>query len=252
MIQSPQKKSERAFRVLADTPRYLVVDKAPGIAFHSEKPAKPGLLELVRAWQAKKQQSNAPRIYAVHRLDKVCSGIIIFAYGAKNANALGNLFRHRRVEKIYVALTQARAKKYKGLVSGSMQRSRRGSWKLSQGVDNIARTLFFSIALEKGRPGLRCFVLSPQTGRTHQLRVCMKSLGAPILGDPLYGRFDLAREEDRTYLHAYAIRLQLDQEKLCLKCPPSAGEEFTKPSFQKRLQDLGDPFEAMRALALSL
>ena len=56
---------------------------------------------------------------------------------------------------------------------------------------------------------LRFFVLRPLTGRTHQLRVACKSLGAPILGDALYAGKEEARKEDRAYLHAAAVRVAL-------------------------------------------
>jgi len=65
-----------------------------------------------------------------------------------------------------------------------LQRGRRGSWMLSRGTQNPSITRFTSAAVAgcDGRP-LRAFLLKPVTGRTHQLRVAMKSLGAPVLGD---------------------------------------------------------------------
>lgn len=65
-----------------------------------------------------------------------------------------------------------------------LQRGRRGSWMLSRSTQDPAITRFTSAAVAgcDGRP-LRAFLLKPVTGRTHQLRVAMKSLGAPVLGD---------------------------------------------------------------------
>ena len=51
----------------------------------------------------------------------------------------------------------------------------------------------------------------------------MKSIGAPILGDGLYGRYDLAHQEERTYLHAYALRFLLADEEVSLIDPPRPG-----------------------------
>ena len=70
----------------------------------------------------------------------------------------------------------------------------------------------------------------------------MKSLGAPILGDPLYGRFELARNEERTWLHAYAIEFQSADKNYRIIDPPGPGLEFTKAAFKKDLGALGDPF----------
>ena len=61
-----------------------------------------------------------------------------------------------------------------------MQKARNGAWKLCQSKENPAITRFESVSCE---PNLRLFILKPQTGKTHQLRVAMKSLGSPILGD---------------------------------------------------------------------
>ena len=55
--------------------------------------------------------------------------------------------------------------------------------------------------------GTRLLVFRPETGRTHQIRVAAKSLGSPILGDPLYGAADAACSHSRCYLHAAAIRV---------------------------------------------
>jgi len=62
---------------------------------------------------------------------------------------------------------------------------------------------------KKNARALRFFALRPLTGRTHQLRVALKSLGAPILGDALYAGKEEARKEDRAYLHAAAVRVAL-------------------------------------------
>jgi tRNA pseudouridine32 synthase/23S rRNA pseudouridine746 synthase len=71
-----------------------------------------------------------------------------------------------------------------------------------------AITRFVSAAVPGRRPGLRAFLLRPETGRTHQLRVAVKSLGSPVLGDERYGQADRARLEARGYLHCAAMRFR--------------------------------------------
>ena len=73
----------------------------------------------------------------------------------------------------------------------------------------------------------------------------MKALGAPIIGDPLYGRYDLAREEDRTYLHAYAICFKLNSETITIISDPSPGIEFLCIEFKKALEEFTDPFNTV-------
>ena len=229
------------FFVLADTSNYLAVDKAPGVPFHQEN-GQSGLLNMLRKQGNQKEEERKERLYPVHRLDTVTSGIILFARGRKNANTIANLFRRRKVEKIYLALSDRKPKKKRGLIEGGMERSRRGTWKLTRKKENLAKTLFFSVPLPRCRPGLQLYVLMPLTGRTHQLRTAMKSLGAPILGDSLYGRFDLAREEDRTYLHAYALRFFLEGEEVRFICPPRFGKEFLTEPFRKAVKATPMPF----------
>ena len=230
------------FEILVDHPRYLVVHKAPGIPFHSEE-KETGLLNMLREQEShpeKGNPDNAKRLFAVHRLDRVSSGLLIFARGRKNANLISNLFRRRQIEKIYIALSNNRAKRKSGIIRGGMTPARRGAWRLTYEKKNLAQTSFFSIPIPQRRPGLRLYIIKPLTGRTHQIRVAMKSIGAPILGDGLYGRYDLARQEERAYLHAYALRFLLEGEEISIIDPPRVGQEFTSKPFQQTLSQLGD------------
>ena len=251
-------------RVIYEDDDLLAVDKPCGMSFHSddlegveegsnEKPA-PGLLAVIRAAQENGSLVGSDYVgplHSVHRLDKVTSGITLFAKTPVAAAHLSEQFRLRRVHKYYVALSAKRPKKKMGTVSGEMTRARRGAWRLvkrpskdesdearddNEGDDStrvtrngspqVATTKFSSRGLLKPKSAerdsrggrdetkrkaraLRFFVLHPLTGRTHQLRVALKSLGAPILGDALYAGKEEARKEDRAYLHAAAVRVAL-------------------------------------------
>ena len=233
--------SPSPFEILVEDPRYLIVHKAPGIPFHTQE-GEEGLLAMLRkegACSGKEALDKTKRIFAVHRLDRVTSGLLLFARGAKNADLLGNLFRHRRVDKIYLALSDRKAKKKSGTISGAMVPSRRGAWRLTREKKNLAKTSFFSLPIPERRTGLRLYVIKPFTGRTHQIRVAMKSIGAPILGDGLYSHYELARQEERSYLHAYALRFFLGDEEVSIVDPPRPGLEFASQSFQKVLGQLG-------------
>ena len=106
------------------------------------------------------------------------------------------------MRKTYLALSDRRPAKKQGLVKGGMEKSRRGAWKLTRGDGaNPAVTRFHSQSIA---PNLRLFVLQPQTGKTHQLRVAMKSLGSPILGDTLYG----GTPAERLFLHAWRLEFE--------------------------------------------
>ena len=157
--------------------------------------------------------------FPVHRLDKITSGLLIVACHAKAASVFGKMFEKHEVEKRYLALSARKPKKKQGTVSGGMQPSRRGQWKLSQDSENLATTQFFSASFQ----GYRLFIVRPLTGKTHQIRVALKSLGSPILGDFRYG----GEEADRGYLHAYVLQFDWQGEIKRYVCLPTFGERFS-------------------------
>jgi tRNA pseudouridine32 synthase/23S rRNA pseudouridine746 synthase len=154
-----------------------------------------------------------------------------------------------------------------------MAPARRGAWKLLRSTDDPAITRFDSCSLKGFAPdataggpggapvrdGLRLFLLKPETGRTHQLRVALKSLGAPVLGDALYGAAADAVGEDRMCLHAAALRLRLDGEAIQAVAPPEEGAEFCAPACAAALAallpsagDLGPWFASQKLLRSEL
>ncbi len=227
--------------LLQATDNYIIIAKQAGVSFHSTG-KKPGVMQILRKMEEDGLLPGGDRLYPVHRLDELTSGIILFARGRKNAEILGNAFRHSRVEKFYIALSDRRPKQKQGTIIGDMVRSRRSSWKLTRDKKNPAVTEFKSRTLGSDRP-LVVFLVRPKTGKTHQIRVALKSVGSPVLGDPLYGRFDRAREEDRAYLHACAIRLKLENETISCVNAPSDGREFLSPSFVEFWKKNSDPFK---------
>jgi tRNA pseudouridine32 synthase/23S rRNA pseudouridine746 synthase len=215
------------FDVIAQEPGFFVVHKDPGLDFH-DCDGQPGLCSLVR-------DRLGERIFPVHRLDKATSGLLLLARSRAWAGILAGLFRERAVQKYYIALSDLAPHKKQGLIQGDMVRSRRGSWKLTRSMENPARTRFLSLSV---RPGLRLFVLKPMTGRTHQLRVAMKSLGAPVLGDVLYHPI-VPQWPDRMYLHAHTLRFPLDGKIFVFACPPRSGAMFLEEAARNALEAMG-------------
>ena len=198
------------FDLLHEGRQFLLLAKHPGVSFHRENDT-PGLMDALR------EALPGQDFWPVHRLDRITSGLIVVARSQQAAANLGAAFAGREVEKYYLALSDAKPNRKQGLIKGDMDKGRGGAWRLCQSMDNPAVTQFFSHSLA---PGKRLFVLRPRTGKTHQLRVAMKSLGAPILGDVLYG----GSVADRGYLHAYALAFTLDGEHHRFVCPPLQGE----------------------------
>lgn len=249
-------------RLVADFTDAVAVYKPPGVPFHhasaNHAAGEVGILHTVRQLQADGAFGYAGRLFPVHRLDTVTSGILLFAKTGAAAGHLAARFRSGDVHKYYVALSARRPVKKQGSIVGDMEKARRGAWKLARTAADPAVTRFASFSLkgpatsglspgtgslgadagaasgplETVRDGLRLYVLKPETGRTHQLRVAMKCLGAPILGDELYDAADAARQEERTYLHAAAVRLRLGSELIQAVLPPCDGQVFTSAAFR--------------------
>ncbi len=163
-------------------------------------------------------QLEFPDALVVHRLDMATSGLMVFARGASTHRQLSQLFREREVAKRYIAV-----------VAGSMDKVA-GGIDLPIAADWPNRPLRV-IDAKFGKPSLTRFQLldrvgnttrlelEPVTGRTHQLRLHMKAIGHPILGDALYG--DVA-SAPRLLLHASSIsfRHPLNNEPLNFQSPP--------------------------------
>ena len=216
------------FEGIAHEPGFLVVHKGPEVDFH-DCGGRPGLCSLVSG-------ALGERVFAVHRLDKATSGLLLLARSREWAGVLAGLFRERAVQKYYVALSDQPGAKKQGLIQGDMVRSRRGSWKLLRSMERPARTRFLSWPV---RPGLRLYVLRPLTGRTHQLRVAMKSLGAPILGDRLYHPL-VPEWPDRMYLHAHTLSFSLEGKMFSYACAPRSGSLFVDEDVRQVLTGLGE------------
>lgn len=203
---------------------FILIDKPAGLNFHSETDA--GLVVLV------KKQFGFDEIYPVHRLDKMTSGLVLFAKHKGAAQQFGKMFENREIEKYYLAISLRKPKKKQGWIKGDMQSARRGDWMLLNTHNNPAITQFHSTSLEEGERG---FVIKPHTGKTHQIRVALKSLGSPIAGDLRYARSEEAKKEQRGYLHAYALRFVFDGRSHTFVRPPREGERFLNERFCKIL-----------------
>ena len=213
--------------IVYQTDDFIIIYKPCGLSVHKDQ-SKIGLTTLLA------EQLGVPQVWLVHRLDKVTSGLLILALNAESAAEFFRLFSEHHIQKTYLALSNQKPKKKQGLIVGDMQKARNGAWKLCQSKENPAITRFESVSCE---PNLRLFILKPQTGKTHQLRVAMKSLGSPILGDALYGK--KTEKIDRTYLHAARLQFEFKGQAFDVFIPPKEGEWWHRDAVQSQIQKFG-------------
>jgi len=220
--------------IISENDRFIVFNKPPGLSFHSEEGE--GFVVLA-------EKQTGMKLYSVHRLDKMTSGLILLAKSSEAANSLSKLFEERKIEKYYLAISMRKPKKKQGWIKGDMSSARRGSYKLLNTHDNPAVTQFISTAL---RTHERFFLIKPHTGKTHQIRVALKSLGSPIAGDRRYANADEAKEEERGYLHAYALRFRLEGELFSFVCLPDRGERFLSPQCKEQFLLWDQPWKMFK------
>jgi tRNA pseudouridine32 synthase/23S rRNA pseudouridine746 synthase len=165
--------------------------------------------------------------------------IYAFVFGAsvtietnedKSASVLSILFSSRQIEKYYVAVSDKKPKKKQGIICGDMKKARRGQWKLCRTYENPAITRFSSLKYEDKY----LFLLKPQTGKTHQIRVAMKSICAPIIGDVLYG----GTVSDRGYLHSIKLSFSYKGKKYEYISYPNVGKFFIDEQLESLMSEI--------------
>lgn len=187
-------KSGNGDRILYLDDDLIAFNKPPGMASDSKSLAA----ELLKYGPVK----------LLHRLDKETSGILLFARNENTAKAIEGLFKQRKMAKTYYAIVDGIPKASTGVIENFL-----GKLKVYEG-----QTLWGEVSKDKGlisktkwqlkTPGKTAslVICYPETGRTHQIRVHLSSIGHPILGDMQYGRrFKSPYKAPRVLLHAYEI-----------------------------------------------
>ena len=185
--------------ILHEDARIIVVDKPSGLL------SVPGKLEGRDDCLMARLEVFRPGALLVHRLDCDTSGVMIFARDKQAQGYLGQEFEKRRAKKAYVARVAGVMEADRGQVDLPLCAD--WEYRPRQKVDyehgRPAVTDWEVIAREDGETRVRMY---PKTGRSHQLRVHMLSLGHPILGDPIYAA-GAARGYPRLMLHAERLGL---------------------------------------------
>ncbi len=186
----------------------LVINKPPGLVVDRSTLEKPGRL-------------------IVHRLDKETSGLLVMAKTPEALKGLQKQFKERKVKKHYLAL-----------VHGLVETPRRGVCTIDKSIGRSPKGVGKFVVVEGGRPGgrrgrpsvtgytvkklyswvhgrepnrdkLTLLDVEPRTGRTHQIRVHLKSIGHPVVGDKIYASRRQQKEDakiiKRQFLHAYRL-----------------------------------------------
>lgn len=211
-------------KVLYENSELLVIDKPAGMVVNRAESVRG---ETVQDWvetyftsEESKPTSEVSsdfksRSGVVHRIDKETSGVLVIAKTPEAFGELQRQFKEREVEKKYVALVHGRVEPAEGVITANVGRlpwNRERFGVLPGGREAETKYKVLSIknqVLRGKREELSLLELHPKTGRTHQIRVHLKSINHPILGDEFYAGRKTARADrrwsPRLFLHASEI-----------------------------------------------
>ncbi|PJZ25240.1 pseudouridylate synthase [Leptospira hartskeerlii] len=190
------------FKILFEDSRYIAVEKPGDIPIHSAgRYRKNNLTDLLE------EDSRFEKIYTIHRLDRETSGVVVFGKDSEAASKFADLFSKRKVNKTYISYvwgnfpTSFRAKGYLISDPSSLIRKKRKfvqkdffqKLEIPEEDSETCETNFRKIGegTLHGVPFSKVYCF-PKTGRLHQIRATLYSLGFPLLGDKIYGKDESA------------------------------------------------------------
>jgi 23S rRNA pseudouridine1911/1915/1917 synthase len=221
------------FEIVEETPEFLVINKAGGLVCHPTKgDAYSSLIGRLRLYY-EKQPEVKPSF--VNRLDRETSGVIVIAKKSEIHAELQKAFQGEKTEKVYWAIVHGVPKELEGTINQPLGREPGAEVVIKQAILEGGSASFTSWKLIHQGNEFSILEVRPKTGRLHQIRVHLSSIGHPIVGDKLYGpdpKYYLefiktgwtpSLEEKllarRQMLHALGLRVRFRGKDICWKAP---------------------------------
>lgn len=194
------------FGIVYEDEDLLVVDKPSGLIVHPSPGHWSGTLVhgLLHRFPEIRDCGVVGRPGIVHRLDALTSGLMVVSRNARSHDLLSRAFQERKVQKEYIALVWGSPKKQEGTVDLPIARDPKNRYRMAViPLGKKAVTGYKVIWSRKDMSFVRCTLM---TGRTHQIRVHMKHIGCPLVGDQLYApRRKMPVLLERVFLHSWLL-----------------------------------------------
>jgi len=206
-------------KVVFENKDIVVIDKPSGLTVHPVNPEQDDTLVngLIASYpEIKNVGDDALRPGIVHRLDKDTSGLMVVAKNNTAFEYLKKQFAERKVIKKYLALVCGQVKDKRGIITKAISLSKKDHKKRSALLDDKAKKAWTEYQVLKIFKDYTLLEVKPKTGRTHQIRVHLASIGHPLAGDKQYKfkRQPWPENLNRQFLHAAYLKFQLPDGKI--------------------------------------
>jgi len=192
--------------VLFEDNHLILVNKAPGEIVQGDKTGDEPLSEKVKKYIGEKYQKPGDVFLGtVHRIDRPVSGIVLFARTSKALERLNKMFREKQIAKKYWACVKNAPPAAEGHITGWLKKNEKQN-KSYVSAEEKPGSLFSELIYEMAGKGEQYYLLevNPVTGRHHQIRAMLASVGCPIKGDVKYGAVR-SNPDGSIHLHARSI-----------------------------------------------
>jgi len=212
----------KPFTVIFEDNHLLVINKAPGVLVQGDATGDVPLVELCKEYiKEKHKKPGEVFLGVVHRLDRPVSGVVVLARTSKALERMNALFREKETTKIYWAIVKNKPPQAEGVLIHWLMKDEKKNKTTAFKTETIgalrAELSYRVIGLAEGHWLLQ---VNPVTGRSHQIRVQLATMGCVIKGDVKYGD-NQPNEDGSIYLHARRLSFihPVKKEEVAFEAP---------------------------------
>jgi len=202
-------------KIIEETSDYLVIEKPSGLLVHPTEKHETNTLAdwlKIKFPNIKSVGDDTMRPGIVHRLDKEVSGLMVVALTQDYFDLLKQQFQKRKITKEYIGLVHGQMLNDKGEITTPLERDKKTGLMKAQTTKESGQTAQTTYEAIKKFINYTLLKIKIKTGRTHQIRAHLYSIGHSLVGDQLYQTKDLRKKkktlEQRIFLHAYYLKFK--------------------------------------------